>query len=102
MPPSTAVQSRLSGARSSAAMANDAAALPEGVFSLLDTDLYKLTMQCCILKFFPDVAVTYSFTNRTPEKKLSRGAFKWLQTQVASTPSGRPAKDMAAWASRAG
>lgn len=28
---------------------------PEGVFSLLDTDLYKLTMQCAILKYFPDV-----------------------------------------------
>lgn len=52
------------------------------VFSLLDTDLYKLTMQCCILKFFPDVSVTYSFTNRTPDKKLSRAAFQWLQTQV--------------------
>ena len=29
--------------------------LPEGVFSLLDTDLYKLTMQCAVLKYFPDV-----------------------------------------------
>jgi len=31
---------------------------PEGVFSLLDTDLYKLTMQCAILKYFPDVGMT--------------------------------------------
>ncbi|KAL5462752.1 hypothetical protein PMIN06_001445 [Paraphaeosphaeria minitans] len=58
------------------------AQLPEGVFSLLDTDLYKLTMQCCVLKFFPDVAVTYSFTNRTPDKKLNRAAFRWLQAHV--------------------
>ncbi|KAF2621159.1 Nicotinate/Quinolinate PRTase C-terminal domain-like protein [Macroventuria anomochaeta] len=50
--------------------------------SLLDTDLSKLTMQCCVLKFFPDVSVTYSFTNWTPDKKLSRAAFKWLQAQV--------------------
>ena len=31
------------------------AALPEGIFSLLDTDLYKLTMQCAVLKYFPKV-----------------------------------------------
>lgn len=65
-------------------MSTNTANVPEGVFSLLDTDLYKLTMQCCILKFFPDVPVTYSFTNRTPDKKLNRAAFRWLQAQVDS------------------
>jgi len=65
-------------------MAVEPANLPEGIISLLDTDLYKLTMQCCILKFFPDVSVTYGFTNRTPDKKLNRAAFKWLQAQVDS------------------
>lgn len=29
--------------------------LPEGIFSLLDTDLYKLTMQCAILKYLPNI-----------------------------------------------
>lgn len=29
------------------------APLPEGIYSLLDTDLYKLTMQCAVLKYFP-------------------------------------------------
>lgn len=29
--------------------------IPEGVFSLLDTDLYKLTMQCAIYQTLPDV-----------------------------------------------
>jgi nicotinate phosphoribosyltransferase len=65
-------------------MATKSDNLPEGIYSLLDTDLYKLTMQCCILKFFPDVSVTYSFTNRTPDKKLNRAAFRWLQAQVES------------------
>ncbi|KAH3318140.1 hypothetical protein KXW17_010018 [Aspergillus fumigatus] len=55
---------------------------PEGIFSLLDTDLYKLTMQCAILKYFPDVHVTYGFTNRTPDMKLTRGAYKWLLEQM--------------------
>lgn len=56
--------------------------LPEGIFSLLDTDLYKLTMQSAVLKYFPDVYVTYNFTNRTPHMKLSRGAYKWLLQQI--------------------
>ena len=57
---------------------------PEGVISFLDTDLYKLTMQCAVLKFFKDVPVTYAFTNRTPDKKLSRKAFRWLDEQIGS------------------
>ena len=58
--------------------------LPEGIFSLLDTDLYKLTMQCCVLKYFPDVQVTYNFTNRTPDMKFSRAAVAWLRKQIES------------------
>lgn len=58
-------------------------ALPDGVFSFLDTDLYKLSMQCAVLKFFPDVQVEYAFTNRTPQMRLSKDAFKWLQEQVS-------------------
>lgn len=57
---------------------------PEGVISFLDTDLYKLTMQCAVLKYFANVKVSYAFHNRTPEKKLSRAAFKWLQIQINS------------------
>ncbi|EAT92139.1 nicotinate phosphoribosyltransferase [Parastagonospora nodorum] len=74
-------------------MVHNFANVPEGVSSLLDTDLYKLTMQCCILKFFPDVSVTYGFTNRTPEKKLNRAAFKWLQVQVAKLENIRVTDD---------
>lgn len=63
---------------------NSASPLPEGVISFLDTDLYKLTMQCAVFKYYKDVPVTYSFTNRTPEKKLSRAAFKWYYEQIRS------------------
>lgn len=55
---------------------------PEGVISFLDTDLYKLTMQCAVLTYFPDVQVTYTLKNRTPHMKLSRTAFDWLHTQI--------------------
>lgn len=63
---------------------NSSSPFPEGVISFLDTDLYKLTMQCAVFKFFRDVPVTYAFTNRTPDKKLSRAAFKWLDEQIQS------------------
>ena len=56
---------------------------PEGVFSFLDTDLYKLTMQCAVLKYYSGVDVEYTFTNRTPGMRLNRQAFKWLEEQVA-------------------
>ncbi|KND90935.1 putative nicotinate phosphoribosyltransferase [Tolypocladium ophioglossoides CBS 100239] len=61
---------------------NSSSPFPEGVISFLDTDLYKLTMQCAVFKFFKDVPVSYAFTNRTPDKRLSRAAFKWLDEQI--------------------
>ncbi|KAH9818953.1 putative NAPRTase family protein, partial [Teratosphaeria destructans] len=59
-----------------------ATATADAVRSLLDTDLYKLTMQCAVLKYFPRVPVQYRFTNRTPHMRLNRRAFHWLQEQV--------------------
>ncbi|PHH82634.1 hypothetical protein CDD82_5360 [Ophiocordyceps australis] len=61
---------------------NTSSPFPQGVISFLDTDLYKLTMQCAVFRFFKDIPVTYAFTNRTPEKRLSRAAFKWLDEQI--------------------
>lgn len=72
-------------------------AAPEGIHSLLDTDLYKLTMQCAVLRFFPDVPVAYTFTNRTPHMQLNRRAFKWLQAQVAQLGDLRVTDEEIAW-----
>jgi nicotinate phosphoribosyltransferase len=69
---------------------NSSSPYPAGVISFLDTDLYKLTMQCAVFKFYRDVPVTYSFTNRTPDKKLSRAAFNWLQEQIRSMCASSP------------
>ena len=63
---------------------NSGSPYPEGVISFLDTDLYKLTMQCAVFKYYRDVPVTYAFTNRTPDKKLSRRGFSWLCDQISS------------------
>lgn len=48
----------------------------------ISRDLYKLTMQCCVLKYFPDVEVKYTFTNRTPTMKFSRASMRWLRRQI--------------------
>lgn len=39
-------------------------------------------MQCCVLKYFPDVPVSYRYTNRTPAMKFSRASVRWLQSQI--------------------
>ncbi|KAL8974054.1 MAG: hypothetical protein Q9197_001710 [Variospora fuerteventurae] len=57
-------------------------ARPESIISLLDTDLYKLTMQRAIWKYMPDIPVTYTFINRTPDMRFNRRAFHWLQHQL--------------------
>ena len=61
----------------------------EGFFSLLDTDLYKLNMQCAILKHFPSVEVEYTFTNRTSHMRLNRNAIVWLEEQTNKLESLR-------------
>lgn len=33
--------------------------LPEGIHSLLDTDLYKLTMQAALLQHYPNIGSFY-------------------------------------------
>ena len=54
---------------------------PGAVSSILDTDFYKLNMQCAILKYFPNIEVEYAFTNRTPHMRLNHEAGEWLQRQ---------------------
>ncbi|BEJ17631.1 hypothetical protein CspHIS471_0610320 [Cutaneotrichosporon sp. HIS471] len=51
-------------------------------FSILDTDLYKLTMQNAVLKHFPDAHAVIKFTNRAPGMRFSRECFDWIQTRV--------------------
>lgn len=52
------------------------------ITSLLDTDLYKLTMQAGVFADFSDAQVEYTYTNRTPDKKYTSEAFEWLKNQI--------------------
>ncbi|KAL7423219.1 nicotinate phosphoribosyltransferase [Cryptotrichosporon argae] len=61
------------------AMPSEAVEIP---FSILDTDLYKLTMQNAVLKHFPEARVVIRFTNRAPQMLFSRQSFAWIEAHV--------------------
>lgn len=50
--------------------------------SILDTDLYKLTMQNFVLQHYPDVDVTYTFNNRDKSVKFNHEFLYELQAQI--------------------
>nr|ODN86950.1 nicotinate phosphoribosyltransferase [Cryptococcus depauperatus CBS 7841] len=51
-------------------------------FSILDTDLYKLTMQNAVLHHFYDAQVVIKFTNRSQEMLFSKECFEWIRQRV--------------------
>ncbi|WFD28573.1 nicotinate phosphoribosyltransferase [Malassezia nana] len=50
--------------------------------SLLDTDLYKLTMQQAVLQNFPTAEVTYRLTNRSPKALCTRACVDAIQESI--------------------
>lgn len=54
------------------------------IASLLDTDLYKLTMQAVIHKHFSDARVSYKFYNRSTDMRLTTEAVSWIRDQIDS------------------
>ncbi|KIY73764.1 nicotinate phosphoribosyltransferase [Cylindrobasidium torrendii FP15055 ss-10] len=51
--------------------------------SILDTDLYKLTMQQAVLQTFPDVAATYKFTMRDKDIRFNEHFVDLLRQSIA-------------------
>ncbi|EDO17177.1 hypothetical protein Kpol_1072p47 [Vanderwaltozyma polyspora DSM 70294] len=51
------------------------------ITSLLDTDMYKLTMHAAVFMNFPEANVVYRYTNRSSQMKFNAKAIEWLTTQ---------------------
>jgi nicotinate phosphoribosyltransferase len=51
--------------------------------SLLDNDLYKFSMQQAVLKLYPNIHVTYGFTNRDSKMKFTKEAYDKLCGHIA-------------------
>lgn len=56
--------------------------MQEGIHSLLDTDLYKLTMQSAILNYFPSVGALAILARLAKVKLTSK---LWLQRSLITS-----------------
>lgn len=66
--------------------------------SILDTDLYKLTMQQAVLRHYPRTRVTYKFTNRSAkEMKFTRAAVDRIRTHIGNLVHLKLEADERAW-----
>ncbi|KAG8908353.1 nicotinate phosphoribosyltransferase [Tulasnella sp. 403] len=52
------------------------------VSSILDTDLYKLTMQQAVTHHFPDAEVVYYFTNRSKSMRFNQAAIEAITQAI--------------------
>ncbi|KAI0833739.1 nicotinate phosphoribosyltransferase [Trametes gibbosa] len=69
--------------------------------SLLDTDLYKFTMQQAVLQHFPGVEGTYKFTHRDKDVFFTRECFRRFQRSAAQFDRLRLTKDERSWLAKA-
>ncbi|KAH9925514.1 nicotinate phosphoribosyltransferase [Fomitopsis serialis] len=65
--------------------------------SLLDTDLYKFTMQQAVLRHFPDVQATYRFTHRDKDVPFTRECVDTFRESVSKFGSLRLTDEEYAW-----
>ncbi|WFD00221.1 nicotinate phosphoribosyltransferase [Malassezia yamatoensis] len=76
---------------------NGSKATPVKLPSLLDTDLYKLTMQQAVLKHYPNAQVTYRFTNRSEEMQFTQAAVERIRAGIQHLASLRLSQDELDW-----
>ncbi|KAI9001524.1 nicotinate phosphoribosyltransferase [Trametes punicea] len=69
--------------------------------SLLDTDLYKFTMQQAVLAHFPGIEGTYKFTHRDKDVFFTRECFDLFQRSVSHLKEIRLKEEEREWLAKA-
>ncbi|KAF8274821.1 nicotinate phosphoribosyltransferase [Lactarius quietus] len=65
--------------------------------SILDTDLYKLTMQQAVLHHFPSVQTTYRFTHRDADVYFNRSCYEQFVVSISQFSTVSLTSDERAW-----
>ncbi|KAH8994801.1 nicotinate phosphoribosyltransferase [Lactarius akahatsu] len=65
--------------------------------SILDTDLYKLTMQQAVLHHFPSVQVTYRFTHRDANVYFTRSCYEQFVVAISQFTALSLTSDERVW-----
>ena len=68
--------------------------------SILDTDLYKLTMMKAVLDFYQNILVRYVFSNRRPEGKFNKEFADAFRRELEAMRTLRLTEEEARWLAR--
>ncbi|KAG1735778.1 Quinolinate phosphoribosyl transferase [Suillus lakei] len=67
------------------------------VVSILDTDLYKFTMQQAIFEYYPTAQVVYRFTHRDKQRRFSRVCIEKFRESLNDFAEVQLTQDERAW-----
>ncbi|KAG2071784.1 nicotinate phosphoribosyltransferase [Suillus decipiens] len=67
------------------------------IVSILDTDLYKFTMQQAIFEYYPTAKVVYRFTHRDKNRKFSRACIEKFREALGSFADVQLTQDEHVW-----
>lgn len=65
--------------------------------SILDTDLYKLTMQNAVRSLYPGARATYRYTNRNPGMRFNQAAYEQIRADIKAMDDMRLTQPEYTW-----
>jgi nicotinate phosphoribosyltransferase len=72
------------------------------ITSILDTDLYKLTMQQAVWRLYPEAIVEYEFIERNQRSRFTRDCMEAIQEEIRAMADLSLGKDERNWLAETG